>query len=103
MTRNDFAVSVAAEMPALGEASRGLRITSENWNARHDSLELQVSGIAGAEYDVAVWNPGQIASVDGAELRRRESALHVKFPATSTDSYVASKITVHFSEPRGGE
>jgi glycogen debranching enzyme len=103
MTGNDFAVSVASEMPALGDVSRGLRITSENWNARHDRLALQVSGIAGAEYDVAVWNPGQIVSVDGAELRKSESALHVKFPASATESYVNSKITVHFSGPRGGE
>jgi glycogen debranching enzyme len=101
LTRNDFGLAVASEMPLLGNTSRGLRVRSENWNARRDRLELQVSGIAGAEYDVAVWNPGQIASVEGAELRKSESVLHVKLPAAATDSYVNRKITVQFV--RGGE
>jgi glycogen debranching enzyme len=103
LTRNDFGLTVDSEMPPLGSTSRGLRITSEDWNRGRDTLELQVSGIAGAEYDLGVWNPGQIASVDGAELISSESTLHVKFPTATAEPYVTSKITIHFSGRRSVE
>ena len=99
-TRNDFGVSLASSMPALGSASEGLRIRAENWSANRDRLELAVSGPPGKAYDLAVWNVAQITSVDGAEMVKSdhgEGALRVKFPATSSSSYGHSKVTIHFA------
>ncbi len=66
--RNDFGVSIAQELPPLGESSQGLRVVSESWTPGRDQLTLQITGISGKQYAFAVWNPDQIASVDGAEL-----------------------------------
>ena len=98
--RNDFGLSLANTLPPLGNSSRGLRITSENWSANRDSLVLAVSGIPGREYDLAVWNPSQIASVEGAELVKNdhgEAKVRIKFPAAPSDSYTHSKVTFHFA------
>src|SRR5437867_953664 len=98
--RNDFGLSLANTLPPLGNSSRGLRITSENWSANRDSLVLAVSGTPGREYDLAVWNPRQIASVEGAELVKNdhgEAKVRIKFPAAPSDSYTHSKVTFHFA------
>ena len=98
--RNDFGLSLANTLPPLGNSSRGLRITSENWSANRDSLVLAVSGTPGREYDLAVWNPSQIASVEGAELVKNdhgEAKVRVKFPAAPSPSYAHSKVVFHFA------
>jgi glycogen debranching enzyme len=66
--RNDFGLSLTQELPPLGESSQGLRIVSESWTTGRDRLTLEVSGTPGKQYELAVWNPGEIASVDGARL-----------------------------------
>jgi hypothetical protein len=66
--RNDFGLTLTQELPPLGESSRGLRIVSESWTTGRDRLTLEVSGTPGKQYELAVWNPGEIASVDGARL-----------------------------------
>jgi hypothetical protein len=66
--RNDFGLSLTQELPALGESSQGLRVVSESWTGARDRLTLEVSGTPGKRYELAVWNPGEIASVDGARL-----------------------------------
>jgi len=58
------------ELPPLGSASRGLRVLSESWNAARTQLTLEVSGLAGSRYQLDVWNPGQISSVEGATLTK---------------------------------
>ena len=98
--RNDFGLSLANTLPPLGNSSRGLRITSENWSANRDSLVVAVSGTPGREYDLAVWNPSQIASVEGAELVKNdhgEAKVRIMFPAAPSDSYTHSKVTFHFA------
>jgi glycogen debranching enzyme len=66
--RNDFGVSLIQELPALGASSQGLRVVSESWTPDRDALTLEVSGVPGKRYELAVRNPEQIASVDGAQL-----------------------------------
>jgi glycogen debranching enzyme len=66
--RNDFGLNIAQPLPPLGEPSRSLHIVSESWSPSRDQLTLQVSGIPGKQYDLAIWNPIQIASIDGAQL-----------------------------------
>ena len=99
-TRNDFGVSLASAMPALGSPSQGLRIASETWSAKRDTLELGVSGVPGQTYDVSVWNVAQVTSVDGAEMIKSEhgeSALRVRLPASSSSPYSHRKVTIRFA------
>jgi GH15 family glucan-1,4-alpha-glucosidase len=93
-TKNDFGVDIASNLPSLGSTSHGLRITSETWSRNHDALTLALSGIAGAQYDVMIWNAEQIKSVEGASLMK--DRLRVAFPPGAADSYVRSKVTIHF-------
>ena len=98
-TRNDFGLAFSSTLPALGSRSHGLRIVSESWNSQHDSLTIDVSGIAGNVYELGLWNPSQIESLDGAELLRPEgqAVARIQFAASSSEAYVQKKITFHFS------
>jgi hypothetical protein len=48
---------------------------------------MQVSGTAGKQYDLAIWNPIQIASIDGAQL------------ADGSDGGVTARIQLSPNEP----
>jgi glycogen debranching enzyme len=93
---NDFGLSYANSLPELGSPSRGLRILSESWSATRDTLTLEVSGAAGAHYALAVWNPQQIASVDGGQLEN--GRIDVQFAANSSSPQ--QKVTIHFVSAR---
>jgi glycogen debranching enzyme len=92
--RNDFGLALSNELPPLGSASRGLRVLSESWNAARTQMTLEVSGLPGSRYELNVWNPGQIASVEGGELRLGK--LEIRMPQAATDSYVQQKVVIHF-------
>ena len=99
--RNDFGLSLPFTMPPLGSSNRGLRITSETWNARHDTLELEVSGVPGMEYELNIWNAGQIVSAEGAELIKDQNgrnALRVRFAPVPTGTYTHAKVVLGFSQ-----
>jgi glycogen debranching enzyme len=93
--RNDFGLSVSNELPPLGSASRGIRVLSESWNSSRNQLTLETSGLSGSRYELGVWNPSQISSVDGAVLTKA-GKLAIEMPA-SPDSYVSQKVVLHFS------
>jgi hypothetical protein len=64
-------------------------------------MTLDVSGVAGKEYELSVWNPAQIASVEGAELAKAttstdDTKLKIHFPAAESEAYVSEKIVIHF-------
>ena len=92
--KNDFGLSLTNDLPALGSASRGLRVVSESWNASRTELTLDLSGLAGTRYELGVWNPSQISSVDGAVLTK-PGKLEIQIPQES-DSYVRQKVVIHF-------
>jgi glycogen debranching enzyme len=104
--KNDFGLSYNNILPALGSTSEGLRVISETWNPEHTQLKLVVSGIPGRPYSVFVWNPSQIKSVRGGQLRHADGKtadLVVDVPpATSTSSapYVHSDIVIEFAHKR---
>ena len=98
---NDFAVSTTAVLPPLGSTSTGVRILSETWSPSHDQLTLDVSGAAGARYELQVWNAAQIDHVEGAELKKNpeNSSLALQIPTSSgSDNYAPIKVVIHFSE-----
>jgi glycogen debranching enzyme len=92
--KNDFGLALSNELPALGSASRGLRVLSESWNASKTQLTLEVSGRAGMSYQMDVWNPGQISSVEGAVLNKL-GKLQSQMPQ-GADAYVQQKVVIHF-------
>ncbi len=96
---NDFGLSQQSVLPALGNASRGLRILSETWSASRDQLTLEVSGAAGGEYGLAAWNAGLIEKVEGAEFNpsAAKETIGVRIPRSDSQEYPRVKIVIHFS------
>ena len=96
--KNDFGLAFSNELPALGSSSRGLRVVSESWNSSRNQLTLEVSGRSGSSYELTVWNPSQITSVEGASLTKT-ARLQVQIPGAAADSYSQQKIVIHFARP----
>ena len=96
--KDDFAIGLNPVLPPLGSRSRGLRVLGESWSPSRDSATWEFAGIEGAHYELELWNPGEIASVDGAKLAQRKLVLEM--PASASDAYPRQKITVHFKERR---
>jgi glycogen debranching enzyme len=96
--KNDFGLALANELPPLGSASRSLRVISESWNPARTQLTLDLSGTAGSRYELGVWNPAQISSVDGAVLSK-EGKLQVQIPGGAADVYLHHKVVIHFGKP----
>lgn len=97
--KNDFGVSYAGKLPALGETSEGLRILSETWSAKRDSMKLEMAGLSGASYALAIWNPQQIRTMEGAQLVEvpgKGPVARMEMPRTSPGSYVKETIVLHF-------
>jgi len=65
---DDFGLSILQGLTPLGESSGGLRIVSESWTTTRDQWTLEMSGTPSRQYEVQIKNPGQIASVEGAQL-----------------------------------
>jgi hypothetical protein len=95
---NDFGLSEQSSLPALGSVSRGLRVLSETWSATKDQLTLEISGAAGREYELSVWNPGEIQSVEGAEFNPSVSkdTIGVKIPRSDAEAYPHVQVVIHF-------
>jgi glycogen debranching enzyme len=93
--KNDFGLTLANELPALGSASRGLRVLSESWNVSKTQYTLEVSGRAGNRYELSAWNPSEISSVEAAVLTKL-GKLEIQMPQGGADSYVKQKIVIHF-------
>ena len=93
--KNDFGLTLSNQLPPLGSASRELRVLSESWNAARNQLTLEVSGLAGTRYAFGVWNSAQVSSVEGGILTKL-GTLEMQMPPGAEDSYVRSKVIVHF-------
>jgi hypothetical protein len=93
--RNDFGLSLSNELPALGSASRGLRVLSESWNVFKTQLTLEVAGRSDNRYALDVWNPSQISTVDGAVLTKL-GKLVIQMPHATDDSYSRQKVVIRF-------
>lgn len=97
--RNDFAYGISSNLPPLGERSQGLRVLSESWGPKEQSLTLNVAGIPGKQYDLLLWNSEQVASVEGGKLIREkkgEPRIRIELPGTDSSSYVDGKVLIHF-------
>jgi hypothetical protein len=102
--RNDFGYSVSSNLPPLGERSQGLRILSESWGPNNESLTVNVSAIPGKPYELFLWNPAQVASVEGAKLIKEgngESRIRIELPGADVSSYVYGKLVIQFGATSG--
>jgi hypothetical protein len=102
--RDDFGLSYASQLPALGSTSEGLRFLNEKWSESRDMLTLELEGAAGNTYELAVWNGAQLASAEGAEfVKSGEDALKLQITMPQGDGSILTKQTVvlHFVEKSG--
>ncbi len=99
--KNDFGLSLSNELPPLGSASRGLRVITESWNPARTQLTVEVSGLPGAQYELAAWNASQISSVEGAVLSQEK--VRIEFPAgtgqETDEEFQHRTIVFHFAKP----
>jgi glycogen debranching enzyme len=93
--KDDFGLTQTNELPSLGSTSRGLRVISNSWNAARDRLTVEVSGVPGMDYELGVWNPEQIASVEGAVLTK-QGEIHIEIPAAKNADYTHHVVVIHF-------
>ena len=96
--KNDFDFSYQSRLPMLGETSQGLRILSQEWSGTRDSLTVHLSGTPGNVYDLSLWNPHEIRSLDGAKLvaTAGESVAQIVMPASTASSLAESTVVFHF-------
>jgi glycogen debranching enzyme len=93
--KDDFGLTLTNELPSLGSTSRGLRMISNSWNATRGRLTVEVSGVPGMDYELGVWNPEQIASVEGADLTK-QGKIHIEIPAAKNADYTHHVVVIHF-------
>jgi glycogen debranching enzyme len=96
--KNDFGLTLANRLPALGSTSRGLRVISNSWNSARNQLTVEVSGVTGIDYELGVWNPGQIKSVEGAVLTKQGN-IRIELPVEKDVDYLHHTVVIHFSKP----
>ncbi|GAC1700593.1 MAG: hypothetical protein NVS9B4_02260 [Candidatus Acidiferrum sp.] len=97
---NDFGLGYDGTLPELGATSRGLRILSETWTPTWDKLTIQASGFAGSRYELSVWNPGQVGSVNGARLEKTadgKTKLVLEFPNNDAVSVSEATFSIQFT------
>jgi glycogen debranching enzyme len=94
-TRNDFGIVLANQLPALGSSSQGLRVISNSWNSERTQLTMEVSGVSGMGYELDVWNPEQVMTVEGAVLTP-QGRLRIEMPKANVAGYSHHKVVIHF-------
>jgi glycogen debranching enzyme len=96
--KNDFGLQLDNDLPPLGSTSRGLRFISSDWKSDRTQLTLTVSGVPGQSYEIGVWNPAQIESVEGAALTE-QNKIRIVIPNQGDANYVNHKVVIHFIKP----
>jgi len=96
--KNDFGLNVDNELPPLGSTSGGLRVIATRWNSDRSQLTVEVSGVPGMSYELGVWNPAQISSLEGAVMTR-EGKIRIAIPPRNGGDYSHRKIVIHFDQP----
>jgi hypothetical protein len=77
--------------------SRGLRVISSSWNPAGDRLTVEVSGVPGLIYELSIWNPEQVGSVEGAILTK-QGKLRIEIPAGKSTDYTHRVVVIRFGK-----
>jgi hypothetical protein len=99
--KNDFGLAYDFRLPELGSKSVDLHVLAETMDQY--SMTLTLAGPAGATYNMAVWNPDIIASLEAAELTKLPEGgtkLQVHFDGNETEGYSRKQITIHFRQSK---
>jgi hypothetical protein len=99
--KNDFELSQGSTLPQLGNASQGLRVLAESSAPARDTSPLLLSGAAGETYELSAWNPGQISSIEAAELEGKsgpEAKIQVRLRAGPAGIDPQSTVVFHCRE-----
>lgn len=95
--RDDFGIVLPYVAPGQGEVSRSLKIVSEQWNAAHDQLTLQIAGVGGAQYRLPLVGDVTGLTVQGAELTQQPAnTLLIAFSPGPSDVFTTKTITLQF-------
>jgi len=101
---NDFGVSYAFRLPELGSESSDLRILSEEMGDATSPMVLETAGRAGRTYDLALWNPSMIESVQGAAVVKDTAGvtkLRIHFEAKAGEAeYVHRRVVIVLHTPK---
>jgi hypothetical protein len=65
---DEFGITEPQALPQLGSTSQGVHVVTQTWSPDHKALTLQIAELTDKPYVLGIWNPRQIASVDGAEI-----------------------------------
>lgn len=93
---DDFGFTFNNVLPYLGSPSQSLHVVSEKWSASRDTLTLEPRGLTAAEYELAIWNPAQITSVEGAKVRNGRLVVQMANPR---EPVAPQAIVIHFAKP----
>ena len=96
---DDFGITETTSLPLAGSSSRGVRVTSEKWSPQLDVLTLELDGPAASQGTLGIWNPRQVASVDGATLVAGDddrAQLAFQMPQATAETNVHLEIAIHF-------
>ncbi len=94
--RQDFGLALNTELPPVGSTSHALRVISESWNNSRSVLQVEISGVPGKVYELRVWNPTQIISIENATLTKQGS-IHIEVPRGNGEEYVHKTLLIHFA------
>ncbi|MFZ0542781.1 MAG: hypothetical protein WAL96_15250, partial [Candidatus Sulfotelmatobacter sp.] len=99
--KNNFELGETSILPELGGTSHGLRVLSESWSPKRDTLTLVLSGARGESYELSAWNPDQISSVEGAELEKKkngtEARVRLQLPASAPGIDPQATVVIRFA------
>ncbi len=98
--KDDFELGISPALPPLGSSSHGLRVVSQTWAPKRDSLTLLLWGASGESYELWARNPEQITSVEGAELEQRsgaEAKIRVQLPVSAPGVNPQGTVIFHFA------
>ncbi|MGC2636630.1 MAG: amylo-alpha-1,6-glucosidase [Acidobacteriaceae bacterium] len=97
----EFGIAQNGNLPLAGSASRGVRVVAQHWSPQRDVLTITLAGPAQASGELGVWNPREIASVDGATLTAgdgNKAQLQFQMPQADANSDAHLEIAIHFRD-----
>jgi len=100
---DDFGVSYTFRLPDLGSESSDLRILSEEMGDATSRIVLETAGHAGMTYDLALWNPNMIESVQGATVVKDTAGvtkLRIHFEAKAGEKYPHQRVVMRLHPPK---
>ncbi|HEX8800528.1 MAG TPA: hypothetical protein VF772_18050, partial [Terriglobales bacterium] len=96
----NFGIAYPYAAPADGGVSSNIKIVSEQWNAAHDQLQIQIAGVGGKTYQLPVFNAPSGIGVQGGRFVKPSSglALEVAFPRdpSTPGTFSTQSITLQF-------